>query len=543
MGTGGKCTIRKVGASCAAAVLAVALFSFPAFCADYPRRVAVGPFVPLAADNIAQTVSVLPRLLSSRLMALAGAEVVLLTPGEKPPAEQAKEAGMPLLVQGTVAKLGKGYSIDVAVLDIGTGKTAGAFFASANGEDEIIPQIGFLAGEIAERLFGVKPAFRPVQAPSQAPVAPPSGTGVPPASVPVAAASAQPPAASPVDLRGGWVPSSFSKISESGKVLDELYGVAALAADPEGNGEIVAYGKRTLYFYRVAGRNLTLVARVDRGVLQHILDAGAVDVDGDGKNELVVSCMDEEALKSFVLKKKGEAYEEIAGGIPYHLVVLPDWMGKKAVVGQAAGIDAPFYGKFLLMSWDGKTVKPGQPLTVNTSILPLSGGIYGLSSAKFGNEWTLIYTDEGDRLRLVDSDGKSQYKSKETFGPAADAFEFGPIVPLEGRRRQLPLRKGARTVPGVEEKPMVLVTAAKKGILGTGLGASIESSRLVLLQWDGSEFVEKIATPKSDHIRTGADILAASDLRKGSRVVVSSIEQPGGVLQKEMSRVLLFELE
>ncbi|MGZ8447586.1 MAG: hypothetical protein ACXWWM_07380, partial [Candidatus Deferrimicrobiaceae bacterium] len=44
--------------------------------AEYPRRIAIAPFAVLGPqEEIRQTVDILPRLLSSRLMALAGAEV------------------------------------------------------------------------------------------------------------------------------------------------------------------------------------------------------------------------------------------------------------------------------------------------------------------------------------------------------------------------------------------------------------------------------------------------------------------------------------
>ena len=75
----------------------------PASAAGYPRRIAIAPFASLTKEDIGATVSVLPRLLASRLMALAGADVVLLPADGKAPGTAAKEAKFPLLLQGTVA--------------------------------------------------------------------------------------------------------------------------------------------------------------------------------------------------------------------------------------------------------------------------------------------------------------------------------------------------------------------------------------------------------------------------------------------------------
>ena len=89
--------------------------TLPASAAGYSRRIAIAPFASLTKEEIGATVSVLPRLLASRLMALAGADVVLLPGGGKDPEAAAKEAKVPLLLQGTVSKLGKGYSVDTTV--------------------------------------------------------------------------------------------------------------------------------------------------------------------------------------------------------------------------------------------------------------------------------------------------------------------------------------------------------------------------------------------------------------------------------------------
>src|SRR4030067_1026322 len=80
-----------------------------AWAAEYPRRIAIAPFAILGPqEEIRQTVDILPRLISSRLMALAGAEVLLLSPADKPAGDAAKKAGQTLLLNGSAAELGAG---------------------------------------------------------------------------------------------------------------------------------------------------------------------------------------------------------------------------------------------------------------------------------------------------------------------------------------------------------------------------------------------------------------------------------------------------
>ncbi|HEX8043001.1 hypothetical protein, partial [Candidatus Deferrimicrobium sp.] len=205
----------------------------PASAAGYARRIAIAPFVSLTKEDIGPTVSVLPRLLSSRLMALAGADVLLLPAGGKDPEAAAKEAKVPLLLQGTVSKLGKGYSVDTIVTDLETGKPAGAFFAVAATEDDIIAQLGALSGEIAEKLFGVQGAVRATPPPAPAPPAVSAPAPAPsPAPSVLPQASSPPPVAIPAPVGGGvpdekWTPSSIKRVSRSDKIPDELYGIVA----------------------------------------------------------------------------------------------------------------------------------------------------------------------------------------------------------------------------------------------------------------------------------------------------------------------------
>jgi len=513
--------------------------------AGYDRRIAIAPFASLTKEDIGGTVSVLPRLLASRLMALAGADVLLLPAGGKSPEEEARGAKYPLLLQGTISKLGKGYSIDVAVTDLSAGKLAGAFFTAAATEDDIIAQLGVLSGEIAEKLFDVQGAIRavspapPPAASASVPVAPVAIGGVAAAASPQAApAAASPPVPAPTTLAAGWSPSSIKRVGESGKILDEVYGVVTVGTDAEGNALVAAHGKTTLYLYRVKGTEISLFTRISKPMDHHILGVCAIDIDGDGSREILVTDLVNETVASFVLKKKGDAYQEVAGGIRYFLAVLPDWTGKPVLVGQYQGIDTPFQGRIGTLRWDGKGFAEGEKLPQDTDILPLSSGLPGLSSARFGKEWRLIYTDENSYLRVLDAGGKSQYRSTGQYGSTPDFFEWGPIVQIEGRRKGFPVRNPVRVAAGGGEAPLVLIPEIKTGVLGT-----VSSTRLVLLQWDRGEFTEKASTQSSNRFLTGADFLSMDAFGKGGKIVASEIEKSGSTFGDKISRLLLFQAE
>lgn len=551
MGWGGE-NIRRAAVACAVLVSASVLLSLPAASAEYPRRVAIAPFVSLAKDDIQQTVSVLPRLLSSRLMALAGAEVTLLPSGDKPAPDLARDARVPLLLQGAVSKLGKGYSIDLTVTEVDTGKMAGAFFATAATEDEIIPRLGDLATEISEKLFGVKavvkaPAPLPATQPpaSSSAVPSPVAPGGTPSPVPIQVPVPSPVPASPgtaalQDSGKEWVPSSLKKVAESGMIADELHGIVSGDGDSDGNADVIAYGKKGIYLYRVSGAEILPKNRITEGLPGRILNVEAVDLDLDGAKEIVVTGFDGDDLRSSVWKKKGEVYERVADRLPYYLVLLPDWGGKQVLAGQQQGSDTLFRGKLYAMSWNGKTLSAGTALPADTLRAPLSSGIFGLSSAKFGEEWKWIYTDENNHLRVVDAAGNTVYKTREKYGWWGDSFEWGLYLPSTGKTRYY-TRKSPRVSLGPGGRPLVLAPMAEEAFLN--IESFSKTTRLVLLRWDGGEFVEAAGTPKGGRTYSGADFLSPDGLRPRGKAVASVIEHPDGVLKGGISRVLLFEAE
>ncbi|NNG47731.1 MAG: hypothetical protein HKM86_11535, partial [Deltaproteobacteria bacterium] len=199
-------------------------------------------------------------------------------------------------------------------------------------------------------------------------------------------------------------------------------------------------------------------------------------------------------------------------------------------------------GRIVPLRWDGKGFTAGERFPHDTNIPPLSNGVPGLSAARFDKEWRLIYTDEKSRLQILDEGGKSRYKSQDLYGTGLDYFEWGEYESLDARRPPYHLRKAVRVAPGGGEFPLVLIPEVQKGMLDIVQGF-YDSTRLVLLQWDGGEFEEKTGSKSSSHFFSGADFLSPSGLKRGDTVVASAIEQIGSAWKEKISRLLLYRLE
>jgi hypothetical protein len=342
----------------------------------------------------------------------------------------------------------------------------------------------------------------------------------------------------------GWIPSTLKEAGKSDKIADEVHGVVAGDVDADGNGEVVAFSRRVIYVYRVKGNELLPYTKVTRPLSHQILNVAAIDLDGDGKKDLVVTDREGDRFVSFVMLRKGDGFVEAPGTSPYFLVDVRGAAGKGFLAGQRQGLgNDPFTGKIYRMKWDGKTFTEVEALPIDTAILPTSkGGVVSLASGRFEGEERWMYVDVEEKLRVLDSKGKSVYKSKERYGGASDAFTYGERDRQTAEWPLMWLRKPPRVTAGAKGAPLVLLTEVKKGVLDSMAG-SFDTTRLVILEWAGGGFTERAAAPRSDFFISGVDVLSPGGLRKGEKVAISVIEQAGTMLKDKASRLELLRVE
>ena len=539
----------------ALAALGAALFLYivvapalPASAAGYPRRVAIAPFVSLAKEDIGATVAVLPRLLASRLMALAGAEVMLLPAGGKSPDAAAKEAKYPLLLQGTVSKLGKGYSIDTTVTDLSTGGSAGAFFATAATEDDIIAQLGTLSGEIAEKVFGVQGAVRAVSpVPAAAPPPAPSPAavavvgGIPVAAAASAAAAGGPPPAGPAPLAAAWfsegrIPTAIERIAQSDKVPDELYRVAIADVDGDGEPEIVATGKRTVWFFKVKGKEIVPFPplRIARRLGSQLLNVEIFDADGDGKPEIFVTELADDRLSSFALQYRNGRFDVVSSDLPYYIVLLSNLDGKPALAGQRTGFNELFTKGVNLLEYRNGAVSDGKDLK-----LRMDDGIFGLNAVPVGKDGKFLYVDADEHLRLLDGSGKSLSATKEYFARGWIYISRGMPRLYDVSPPHTYVRGRVVPVGGEPGAPWLLTRTAEGAEIMKDT-RSFKSSRIVVGRYEGTSFNVRLGSEASSgFISDAAPTLRAGDA--GPLVAATILESTEGVSSEAASRIVLYQ--
>lgn len=142
--------------------------------------------------------------------------------------------------------------------------------------------------------------------------------------------------------------------------------------DGDRKPDFVFLNDRGIFRYTLENDQLDFVDQYTFGNNDLVaLHLHAMDVDGDGKDDLAVTMAEkmtvldktDSRLVSMIVKYDGNALGPVVNSLPYYLRVIEDRTGKKVLLGQKKGKYEPFDGDILELRWDPNegTLSAGVP--------------------------------------------------------------------------------------------------------------------------------------------------------------------------------------
>ncbi len=134
--------------------------------------------------------------------------------------------------------------------------------------------------------------------------------------------------------------------------------------DGDRNPDFVFLNDRGIFRYTLHDNQLEYIDKYTFNNNDIIaLHLHAIDLDGDGKDELIVTLAEklivldkkDSRLVSLILTHEGTAYAPMASQLPYYLRVIQDRSGKKVLLAQKKGEYDPFDGDIYQLQWDSGT--------------------------------------------------------------------------------------------------------------------------------------------------------------------------------------------
>jgi TolB-like protein len=277
-----------------------------------------------------------------------------------------------------------------------------------------------------------------------------------------------------------------------------LKGVDVGDVDGDGKNEIVVMDHYHIWVYRDEGKDTKLVGEFQGSSSDNFLTLDVIDVNGDKRADICVTDVVGEDLQSFILTFENGSFRYLAKRLDCYLRVVKIPEKGDCLVGQRMGPDRDYEGRPQLVVWTGKKVKLGKQLkTGKKGQVPTEAEwLYTFTAGKFtaaeALKEYLVLMDTG-QIRLLDANGDLQWKSSDDFGgsdnyidrPTVMADKRGATTDNIARRIYIPVRMVAKDLDGdgIDE----MVTAINKFALGQVLTKVrvYDKGYVTALSWDG----------------------------------------------------------
>lgn len=430
--------------------------------ADNIKKVAVLPFAVNSSENIDYIRDGVMDMLMSRISVEDKIEVIgksavseLTSKIKKKAFTQSdayvlgKKLKADYVVWGSITKIGSSMSIDGKLVDIAAKKSPVGVFVQSRGMDDVVPGINDFAKRIDMHILGQVPqSFAPVAAPA----APPLPTGTQSPAPPQqqqqqgAALLKEPQAAETLRTKKGTLTAAINPdfiqagasaprkgFWMSEKINTQILGMDIGDVDGDGKNEIVIIDKNSVMIYRKEGRALKLLQKISGKSYDQYISVDVADINGTGAKQIFVTSINQGLLDSFVLECKNGKFVRIASDLRWFLRVIYI-AGKPTLLGQAVGSgEEPFATPISELEWrngayvEAKTLKVPTGLSVYDFVIdPLDKGGPDLVIAmdKYDHVRVFEQTDKPlDTLIQFFTRKEMLWKSDEQYGGTVNTFE------------------------------------------------------------------------------------------------------------------------
>jgi len=327
--------------------------------------------------------------------------------------ELGAQADAAYVVFGTLTVFGESVSTDARFLDVRNRKPVVIFSQFGKSQGDVLYHINLFAAEVNEKAFGRKTiVYRKSETPE-------------PQAEAETGRRKHPDTLIRADQKG--LPSKMG-LSQSGvwrsrRYKTHLNGVAIGDVDGDGKKETVFISHDHVYIHRYVDGQFVKIKEIAGSATDNYISLDVADINQNGWAEIFVTnhLNADRILSSFVLEWDGKAFKRITSGDRWYYRVLREEGKEPVLVGQKRGIDYAFSSSVHKMKWQGGAYVPMDRIK-----LPKNTTVYGFTfgdAMNNGKDHLLAFAADS-KLRLLDTEGREIWKSKDRYGGSDIYVEY-----------------------------------------------------------------------------------------------------------------------
>ncbi len=225
--------------------------------------------------------------------------------------------------------------------------------------------------------------------------------------------------AGPSDTPGVWRSQSMPIVS-SGIAIDDLSG--------DGKNEVVIMAKDSIEVFSYKDRQLMPVARYPVSPNLKLLKVSTLDINGDGKAEIIVSASYFKEPRSFILSLEGNQLKELYKDVKLYMnvaTVPPDYT--RQLVGSKGDSKELFAQGVHNVIFSG-----GQPMLSTKLNLPTKANPFNFAYLPEKSGYKVLLNDDRDHIVVYTAKGERVAATEEEYCGSAIGLEFDPLMaPME----------------------------------------------------------------------------------------------------------------